>query len=381
MTTHGVVLLLAEAFSLPLIGCAGQEAVGQSAGRSSASEVYRYGGTCDASAAVPLDGTTFLVADDERNTLGVYRADRPGQPAQIFPWDAPLGIDPHTDEHPEADLEGAAVLAGEVYWIASHGRNRNGRWRPNRHRFFAITIAPGNDGHLARPFGKPYRNLILDLVADPKMRGLGLAEALQPEDKKVQRLAPKDQGLNVEGLCAAADGRSLLIAFRNPRPGGKALLVPLLNPAAVVGQGARPQFGPPIRLALHVDYRGERLSLGIRSIEHSNGQAAYLIAAGPHDTGKPFALYRWSGNQHDRPVLLPKSTAAIHRVRDFSPEALVLYPGRDRFQVLSDDGALPVRVASPADCKPGTFQDGWCRAKDLNDNRRKTFKSLWLDPE
>ena len=55
--------------------------------------------------------------------------------------------------------------------------------------------------------------------------------------------------MNIEGLAATADGK-LRIGFRNPRPGGEALVIPLLNPAPVVDSGAAPVFGELARLDL-----------------------------------------------------------------------------------------------------------------------------------
>jgi len=366
------VLGIAAAALGPLASsCSAQET-------SPAPEVYR--GMCDASAAVALDGKTFLAADDERNVLCVYDANRAGLPRQEIPWDVHLGIDPREDEHPEADIEGAARLGGRIYWITSHGRNKKGKWRANRHRFFAITVTSGENGVVARPFGKAYRNLIEDLVEDEKLQGLGLAESLRSGEKEVEELAPKEEGLNVEGLCATPDGKSLLIGFRNPRPDGKALLVPLMNPAAVVAEGQAPEFGPPILLPLGVRLGGKSFALGIRSIAYSPRHKAYLIAAGPHDTQKVFAVFRWSGRRDQRPALLAQSTAAIHRLKDFSPEALIVYPEGDAIQLLSDDGALKVKVASAAECQEGTFESGACEAKYLLDDKRKTFRSLRIVP-
>lgn len=340
----------------------------------------RYSGMCDASAAVALDGETFLVADDERNTLQIYRADRPGTPQQSIPWNGPLDIPSH-DEHPEADLEGAATLDGRIYWIASHGRNRKGKWRANRHRFFAMTVTKSGDRFVAEPFGRTCKTLMLDLVRDERMRAVGLAEALDAGRKESADLAPKKRGLNVEGLCAAADGKSLLIAFRNPLHDGRALLVPLLNPADVLRRAADPRFGDPIELRLQAKIGDAVVPLGIRSIEYSQHHAAYLIAAGPSDPKKAFALFRWSPTSGEPPRLLRKATETVNRIGDFTPEALIVYPGERTVQLLSDDGTLKVRVRSPRECAEGAYEDGWCEAKYLLDDARKTFRSIRIDPE
>ena len=197
--------------------------------------------------------------------------------------------------------------------------------------------------------------------------------------RKKRNPRPKKSGLNIEGLSARADGQSLLIAFRNPRPDGKALLVPLLNPAAVLADGAVAKFGNPLRWKLQATRDGKPVALGIRSIEFSKRHKAYLIVAGPHDQRKVFALYRWSGSQDELPTLLPEATAAIRRLDLFTPEALIVYPDRDRVQVLSDDGSRRVKVASPAECRPGEFKAGECEAKHLLDDRRKTFRGVWVE--
>ncbi|MBN2473420.1 MAG: hypothetical protein JXB62_02335 [Pirellulales bacterium] len=344
-------------------------------------DVSRYSGMCDASAAVALDAATLIAADDEQNTLKVYRADRPGPPVQSIPWDEPLGIDPAQDKHPEVDIEGATVLGGRIYWISSHGRNKGGKWRANRHRLFAMTVTVRDGKVVAEPFGKASRTLIADLVRDDRMKGLGLAEALAIGKTEVGRLAPKKKGLNIEGLCATPDGKSLLIGFRNPCGDGKALLVPLHNPAAVLADGAAPRFGQPFLLNLQTRYEGESHALSVRSMEYSAGYGAYLIVAGRHDERKVFALFRWSGGATDPPILLRDGTASIQQIPDFTPEALIVYPDRDEVQLLSDDGTLKVKVASAAECAEGEFDAGQCEAKYLRDETRKTFRSLWIKPD
>ena len=68
--------------------------------------------------------------------------------------------------------------------------------------------------------GKPYRNLLSDLVADHELADFKLGEAAKK--------APKEEGgLNIESLCAV--GETLYIGFRNPIPNGKALIIPLVK--------------------------------------------------------------------------------------------------------------------------------------------------------
>lgn len=343
------------------------------AGWSDDAGELRFSGTSDASAAVAVDETHFLVADDENNTLRLYRWDRPGLPVALVPWDAQLDIDPDTDKHPEADIEGAAVLGEHVYCVSSHGRNKNGKWRPNRHRFFAITVTPTPTGIRLEPFGKPIDSLARYLAAD-----CGLDDVVRAEEKKNQRLAPKRDGLNIEGLAAMPDGRSLLIGLRNPLREDRCLLIPFTNPQAVVCEGASPEFGDLIELRLPSGRGGSAGPLAIRSIEYLHHAKSFLVVAGPRDREAEFAVYRWSGSPTDQPERLEADTAAVSRPIDFSPEALIAFPGQQRILVLSDDGSRRVRVGSAAECRQGTFDRGQCEAKRLLDPARKTFRGLWL---
>lgn len=69
----------------------------------------------------------------------------------------------------------------------------------------------------------------------------------------------------------AATGGVLFIGFRNPIPGGRALIAPLSNAAElVVEAGATARFGEPLLL----DVGGQ----GIRSLSRWRG--SYLIVAG-----------------------------------------------------------------------------------------------------
>ena len=123
---------------------------------------------------------------------------------------------------------------------------------------------------------------------------------------------------------------SLLIGFRNPIPNGRALLVPLLNPAELVtaAAGRKARFGEPILLEL----RGR----GVRSIERAADGSGYWIVAGPTADAGAFSLYRWSGRAKDAPRIVDGSALAGLR-----PEALFELPGsRGMLQVLSDDGGV-----------------------------------------
>lgn len=269
-----------------------------------------YDGLCDASAAVALDADHFVVGNDEHNTLFVYKRGTPGAVAR-WPLDSFLSAGGK-----ESDLEGAAVVGTRIYWISSHGRNKNAKERPERQRFFATDIDSTRQPPALAPAGEPYTRLLADLLGAEALAPYALAGA-------AQRAPEAPGGLNIEGLAALPDGR-LLIGLRNPVPQGKALLVPLENPAQLVAGSARARFGAPITLDL-----GGR---GVRSIERvGNG---YVIVAGPPADDGSFALYRWSGQAGDAPQALPLD------FKDLRPEALFVLPGSQQLQIISDDGGI-----------------------------------------
>ena len=284
-----------------------------------------YAGTCDASAAVALDRDLFVVASDEDNVLWVYRRGQGGGPVASFLMDEFLDLEP---QHRETDIEGAARIGDRIYWITSHGRNKEGKKRPNRRRLFATEVKEVDGRIDISGIGSPYKNLLDDLNRTPALRPFDLGKAAMgaPEAKG---------GLNIEGLAATPQGH-LLIAFRNPIPDGRALLVPLENPDEVI-RGRRARLGRPITLSL-----GGR---GVRSIEARPGGGSYLIVAGHHDNRPDFRLYRWSGN----PDAAPERIKGVD-FGDLKPEALFFDPEGDRasVQVLSDDGG---RTIEGRDCK------------------------------
>ncbi|RZL36727.1 MAG: DUF3616 domain-containing protein [Rubrivivax sp.] len=259
----------------------------------------RYDGLCDASAAVALAARHFIVADDEHNQLGIYRrgdAKRVGE----------VDLDKFLKTKKEADLEGAAQVGNRIYWIASHARNSAGKLREDRHRFFATDIR----GKTVEPTGEPYTALLADLLAAPA-------------------LAP------LKRLAAAADG-SLLIGLRNPIPQGRAVLVPLLNPAELVEGKGPARFGAAIRLDL-----GGR---GVRSIERVG--SGYVIAAGPPADAGSFAIYRWSGKPADAPSPVKLDLGTLR------PEALLAWPD-GQLMLLSDDGGVMVGRKACKDADKG----------------------------
>jgi hypothetical protein len=283
-----------------------------------AQQIASFNGPCDASAAVALDATHFVVGNDEHNTLLVYRQ---GQASPVTALNLANFLATAADE--ESDIEGAAAIGTRIYWITSHGRNSKGKARPSRQRFFATDVVPGQTPTV-KPVGRAYADLLRDMRA---------ADTLKPYrlDEAARRPPEADGGLNIEGLAATSDGK-LLIGLRNPLAQKRALVIPLDNPDEVIA-GKRARFGTPIELDL--DRRG------IRSIERFGTN--YLIVAGPRADRGSFALFRWSGQSGD-----PPTPVAGSDLKDLRPEALFAPPGSNHAQLLSDDGGV---VIAGIECK------------------------------
>lgn len=277
--------------------------------RAQDTEVYR--GMCDASAAVALDAQHFVVANDEDNVLRIYRRGRPDAVASL-----PLARFLQTPAKAESDIEGAARIGARIYWIASHGRNASGKARIERYRFFATDVDTQTFPPTLAPVAVPHLALLQQMIEAETLKPLRLAEAAQ--------LAPEAPGgLNIEGLADTPDGQ-LLIGLRSPLRDGKALLVPLKNPAQLLA-GQRAEFGA----ALALDLGGR----GVRSIERV--AEGYLLVAGPVADRGDFVVYRWSGLAQDVPKAL--AGPAMNTLR---PEALFAWPNSAQVQLLSDDGGI-----------------------------------------
>lgn len=269
----------------------------------------RYEGLCDASAAVALDARHFVVAGDEDNLLRIYERGQP-QVLATVPLAAFLGTGRH-----EADLEAGTRIGSRIYWLASLSRDGKGRPAPTRDRFFATDIDRGATPPALRPAGSGPVQLLQAMLDSDAGRSWRLADAA--------RKAPEAPGgLNIEGLTHGDDG-TLLIGFRNPLREGKALVLPLLNPAQVI-DGQPPRFGGAIALDL-----GGR---GVRAMTRTAD--GYLVVGGPTADEGSFALFHWRGG--DQPPQ-PLSQPALGTLR---PEAMFGWPGTAQWQLLSDDGGI-----------------------------------------
>lgn len=302
------------------------------------STAQTYFGCCDGSAVVALDENHFVTASDEDSTLRIYERSRTNAPVWQRDFSDFLQV---TRKSPETDLEGAARIGEVIYWISSHSRNAEGKEHRNRQRFFATRIVKTTAGFELEPTGKPCLTLLPALLAEPSLKEFKLSDASKRSPDVLD-------GLNIEGLAATPQG-GLLIAFRNPLSAGKALIVPLENPAEVISAQA-PKFGAPIVLDL-----GGR---GVRDITLF-GDRYFLLAGGAADKGK-FNLFEWAGPDH-APTL---KNAAFGKL---SPEGLT---------ATSITGQL--ELLCTMDDSNAKMDD--CDCKDLSDPAQRRFRVATLRP-
>jgi len=295
---------------------------------AAAGGLIRHQGPCNASTALPIGEGLFLMVDNMAGpavTVRLYRGGSEGAALGqgVIPVQA---VEPLAAGDQTLELEASTRIGPLVYWIGSHGAARGSKGvgdpRPNRRRLIATNVGlrASEDGKTIslslEPVGRAYTSLIEDLAADPRYAAFQLPEAAAKPDKA-------RGGLSIEGL-AATPGGALLIGFRNPTPGGKALLVPLTNPNAVLA-GEKARFGDPVLLDLG--------GLGVRSMEMVRGRLLIVAGGAEGAPDKDPALYRWSG-QFDSPAERLRSLK--RQGEGFNPEAL--FADGDSLVLLSDDG-------------------------------------------
>ena len=296
-------------------------------------------GAFDGSAGSDVGGGFFVGATDEDNKLRLYDV-KGGPPRKTID----LGVDAAIKSAlglkkvKECDFEGAAKMGDLIFWIGSHGRDKDANEKKERQILLATKLTGVGKHAKLQITGSVYTKLIQDFLKNPALASFHLAKAAT--------LAPNDEGgLNIESL--AADHDKLWIGFRNPKSGGRdALLVPLLNPKKMISRGTRAKLGDPLLLNLN--------GLGVRDMVAWND--GFLIIAGDfvdrfEADAKPSRAFWW------KPGTKPKDVGVDFG--DLNPEAIMIVRegNKARILILSDDGKYPGR------------------------NGAKTFRGVWLQQD
>ena len=300
---------------------------------------------CDASAAVWITNGLFVVANDEDNILRIYSLARTETPIEEVNLSSFLQIIP---KHPEADLEGAARDGHRIYWIGSYGRNKDGKFRWNRHRFFMTRIEWRGSRPTLRPVGIARTDLLQWIQRISSLRSIPLDNGWPP----------KQGGVNIEGIAADGQG-GVWIGFRSPLRHRRALVVHLLNPYRyLLSPSEVPRFAPVKWLDLG--------GLGIRGLTRI-GKEEYLILAGPVGEQGTFALYLWDG-KGEQPVRVPWS---IPKQPHLHPESLLWIKSKEK----EEDGPISFWVVSD----DGTRRIDGKTCKKLSDPRQRRFRLVRME--
>lgn len=317
-------------------------------------------GISDASAAIVLDSNYMLIGDDEINSLYVYDRKKSGLPVATYDYQNLLGLtDGSAGNYAEIDLEAGVKsinYPNRIYWISSLGTAGSSNVvKPNISRIFASNVNGTGASTTFSTVGY-YNNIRSQLVTWGNTNGFSFtASAASGHDAKTI------DGFNVEGMCFGPDNTSLFIAFRAPllpiTARTKALIAPVLNFETWFNNGfpsSNPTFGSPILLDL-----GGRAFRDI--IRLSNG--VYIIIAGNYDnTPLKGAVYKWTGNAADAPVIIPDFV-----INNINAETVVEITennmmANNKLQIISDDGSTDF------------YNDG-TDAKDLSQNNFKKFRA------
>lgn len=299
-------------------------------------------GAADASTTFAIDTNYMIVGNDEDQVLRVYDRNNSGAPVTQVDYTSLLNL---TDADSsgvlrEVDIEGSAFNGSTLYIIGSHDNKSDGSTRPNRSRLFGVTVS-GTGAATTFSFNGYYQYLKADLIAWDNANGHGLgAKYLGLQASAASGVIPEQvNGFNIEGLTFAPGSTSTLyIGFRAPlEPTStrtKGLIVPITNGSSLLGKSSGSAvFGAPIQLDL-----GGR---GIRSIECNT--SGCLIMAGNAISGGNFALYRWTGNPANAPVLTTTDlTDGSGFNPGLAPEGLIIPDDVNAvggtIQIVSDNG-------------------------------------------
>jgi len=291
-------------------------------------------GIYEPSAIQQLPDGRFLVVEDERRhpfSLVTIGADGRVQSTALTPGLMQL----FSDFWKLDDLEGLTLdRAGYVYAITSHSRDDDGDTSKSRERLVRFRI---DKNRVVKP------RIVDGLKRAFKQKHPVLAAAAEVREVKA------GGGLNIEALEISPDQQRLLIGFRSPLLGGRAIIASVLNPSGMFEADEAPQVAAELE---ELDLGGQ----GIRGLTYLPSIGAYLVVGGPVSREPaPFDLWLWNGEPGAAPhrVTVP-GLQGFERAEGVSPAVI---GGVERIIVVSDDGNRQSRrSASYLLLDPGQLQ-------------------------
>ncbi|MCP4339728.1 MAG: DUF3616 domain-containing protein [Desulfobulbaceae bacterium] len=275
-------------------------------------QAFKFADIYEPSTVVQLADGAVLIAEDEgdeplfHSPVTGHGKDLKLEPVQL------KGINGAFD-----DLEGSALGKNdEVFLITSHSTNKKGKRKKKRELLTRLVL---KDGKISE---KTHHSDLL----------LPMKEALESEPGGDTATSKE---LDIEGLSFDSAKNRLLIGLRSPLVGGKAIILILENPYALLSNGQPPKFQ---QKKIYLDIGGG----GIRSITYDADRKVYLIANEiPNNKGKKKgklrpALWAWDGKSHSSPtrVELPK----LKGIKNIEGIALVKSQKTTFLLMVCDDG-------------------------------------------
>lgn len=293
-----------------------------------------FSGVCDASATVRIERGRLLVAYDEVNSVYAFDSGG-GSVLQSYRLNDVLDL----TEDSEMDLEAAALHDSGIWWIGSHGRDGDAAAAPNRELLFKTNI-PSPDTNVIGLMDGPYN------LTEVLNRTIG--ELANAGDFKTA--APKNGGINIEGLAVNSEG-NFLIGMRSPLSAGSSGEAFVLQ--LVLDDGV---FAVVDSHQLDLDDRG------VRDLALTDD--GFLLIAGGVAGGGRFSIYEWSVSETAKKLLdLPAG---------FNAESLVNMGSH--WLVMSDDG----KIERPRKKKDNTTCDKIFRNSPAENNESVFFRGLIL---
>ena len=304
-----------------------------SAASSTPANTVWHTGMSDASDAISLDDNFYISGDDELNVLNVYSRSNSGLPFVSYDYTSNLNLP--VPSKPEVDLEAGTrspVNTGKIYWIGSMSNSKAPfNDAPNRNRIFATNVT-GTGVATSFSFSGYYGDLRNQIITWGDANGYGFsASAAAGSDSK------SVSGFAVESMVFGPDNTTLFIGMRAPMvPNAtrtKAVIVPISNFETWFNNGA-PTGNPVIAAPIELDLGGR----GFRDlIRMSNG--TYVIVAG-NSAGDPItsAIFKWSGNTTDAPILVNTSANNILNMEGVMAVNTGGKLAINKLQVISDGG-------------------------------------------
>ncbi len=272
-------------------------------------------GTFEPSAIQQLPDGRFLVVEDEKDhplSLVTISADGRVEHTALTP-----GLLQMFSEFWKLDdLEGLTLSrTGFVYAITSHSRNDDGEEKKSREKLVRFRVE-----------GKR--------VTDPMVVG-GLKRAMTARHPVLAAAANVREvktrgGLNIEALEMTPDQQRLLVGFRSPLNGGRAIIASIDNPTGIFEAGEAPRVSTAL---VELDLGGH----GIRGLSYLPALGEYLVIGGPVSREPAqFDLWLWSGQQGAPARRV--TVAGLPGLQHAEGASPAVINGVERIIIVSDDG-------------------------------------------